>query len=57
MVVKAINQIIGDRGEMFDVLEENIMIVIALEDETSTESLDAKLEELQREFLKRANAK
>ena len=42
---------------MLDVLEENIRTVIALEDETSTESLDARLEELQRELLKRANAK
>ena len=57
MIVKAINQIIGDRSEMLDVLEENIRTVIALEDETSTESLDARLEELQRELLKRANAK
>lgn len=57
VVVKAINQIIGDRSEMFDVLEENIRTVIALEDETSTENIDARLEDLQRELLKRANAK
>lgn len=57
VVVKAINQIIGDRSEMLDVLEENIRTVIALEDETSTENLDVRLEELQRELLKRANAK
>ena len=57
VMVKAINQIIGDRSEMFDVLEENIRTVIALEDETFTEKLDARLEEVQRELLKRANAK
>ena len=57
VVVKAINQIISDRSEMFDVLEENIRTVIVLKDETSTENLDARLEELQRELLKRANAK
>ena len=57
VVVKAINQIIGDRSEMFDVLEENIRTVIALKDEISTESLDARLEDLQRELLKRANVK
>ena len=32
-------------------------MVLALEDETSMESLDAKLEELQQELLKRANAR
>lgn len=57
VVVKAINQIIGDRSEMLDVLEENIRTVITLKDETFTENLDARLEELQRELLKRANAK
>lgn len=32
-------------------------MVLALEDETSIKSLDAKLEELQQELLKRANAR
>lgn len=56
-VVKAINQTIGDRDEMFDILEENIKMVLALEDENSLESINARLEETQRELLKRANAK
>lgn len=56
-VVKAINQTIGDRDEMFDILEENIKMVFALEDESSLESINARLEETQRELLKRANAK
>lgn len=56
-VVKAINQSIGDRDEMFDILEENIKMVFALEDESSLESINARLEETQRELLKRANAK
>lgn len=56
-VVKAINQTIGDRDEMFDILEENIKMVFALEDENSLESINARLEEIQRELLKRANAK
>lgn len=56
-VVKAINQTIGDRDEMFDILEENIKIVLALEDKSSLESINARLEETQRELLKRANAK
>lgn len=56
-VVKAINQIIGDRSEMLDVLEENIKMVLALEDKSSLESINARLEETQRELLKRANTK
>lgn len=55
-VVKAINQTLGDRDEMFDALEENIKMVLALEDESSLESINARLEETQRELLKRANA-
>lgn len=57
MTIKAINQIIGDRDEMFDILEENIKMVFALEDESSLESINARLEETQGELLKRANAK
>lgn len=41
---------------MLAALEKNIAMVLALEDETSMESLDAKLEELQQELLKQANA-
>lgn len=42
---------------MLTALEKNIAMVLALEDETSMKSLDAKLEELQQELLKRANAR
>lgn len=56
-VVNAINQTIGDRDEMFDILEENIKMVFALEDESSLESINARLEETQRELLKRANSR
>lgn len=56
-VVRAINQTIGDRDEMFEILEENIKMVLALEDESSLESINARLEETQRELLKRANSK
>ena len=55
--MKAINQIIDDRGEMFDVLQENIESVIIMEDKNSLESINARLEETQKELLKRANAK
>ena len=42
---------------MLVALEENIATVFALGDEGSIESINAKLEELQKELLKRANAK
>ena len=56
-VVQAINTALGGKDEMLTALEKNIAMVLALEDETSMESLDAKLEELQQELLKRANAR
>ena len=48
---------LGGKDEMLAALEENITMVLALEDETSMESIDARLEELQQELLKRANAR
>ena len=56
-VVKAINMVLGSKNDMIAALEENIATVLALNDETSMESIDAKLEELQQELLKRANAR
>lgn len=55
-VVRAINMVLGGKEDMLATLEKNIEMVLALEDETSMESIDAKLEELQQELLKRANA-
>lgn len=56
-VVQAINMALGGKDDMLSALEENISMVLALEDETSMESIDANLEELQQELLKRANAR
>lgn len=56
-VVKAINLVLGGKDEMLVALEENITTVFALGDDGSIESINAKLEELQKELLKRANAK
>lgn len=56
-VVRAINMALGGREEMLAALEENIAMVFALEDENSMESIDFKLEKLQKELLKRANAR
>ncbi|MEG0722330.1 MAG: hypothetical protein RR869_06385 [Lachnospiraceae bacterium] len=49
-VVTAINMALGGKEDMLAVLEENIAMILALEDETSMESIDAKLEEMQ-QFL------
>lgn len=56
-VIKAINIALGGKDDMIVALEQNIASVLALEDENSMESIKAKLEELQKELLKRANAK
>ena len=56
-VVKAINMVLGGKDEMLEALETNIATVFALEDENSLESINARLEELQKDLLKRANAK
>ncbi|KLE14148.1 recombinase family protein, partial [Clostridium sp. C8] len=56
-VIKAINKALGSKDDMLVALEQNIASVLTLEDEGSMESINAKLEELQKELLKRANAK
>lgn len=56
-VVKAINLALGGKDEMLIALEENIATVFSLGADGSIESINAKLEELQKELLKRANAK
>lgn len=42
---------------MIATLQENVEAVIRQKDETSSEGIDAKLEELQKELLKMANSK
>ncbi len=56
IVVRAINQVLRGKNEMLKTLEENIVAVLALEDDDSLESIQAKLEEKQRELLKLASA-
>ncbi len=55
-MVRAINQVLRGKYEMLKILEKNIATVLALEDEGSLESIQAKLEEKQRELLKLAGA-
>ena len=56
-VVKAINLTLGNRESMMATLQENVEAVIRQEDETSSEGIEAKLLELQKELLKLANSK
>lgn len=46
----------GNRDSMMAALQENVEAVIRREDEFSVEGIEAKLEELQKELLKRANS-
>lgn len=55
-VVRAINQVLGGKDEMLETLEENIRTVLALGDDNSLESINERMEELQKELLKTANA-
>lgn len=55
--MQAINLALGNRESMMATLQENIEAVIRQEDETSSEGIEAKLLELQKELLKLANSK
>ena len=56
-VIKAINLTLGDRESMMATLQENVEAVIRQEDEISSEGIEAKLLELQKELLKLTNSK
>lgn len=56
-VVRAINMTLGNRDSMMAALQENVETVILQEDESSAENIEARLEELQKELLRRANSK
>lgn len=56
-VIEAINLVLGNRDSIISTLQKNVETVIRQEDETSSESIDAKLVELQKELLKLANSK
>lgn len=54
-VVKAINLILGDPDRMIKVLQENIETILSQESEFTIGGIDIRLEELQKQLLKRAN--
>lgn len=56
-VVQAINLTLGNRENMMVILQKNVETVIRQEDETSSEGIETKLLDLQKELLKLANSK
>ena len=56
-VIRAINLTLGDRSGMLEILEKNVEAVIMEEDVSSADGINARLEELQKELLKLANAR
>lgn len=57
IVVRAINELLGDKSKYQEQLQQNIAAVIRGSAETSTDSIDKKLMELQQQLLKKANNK
>ncbi|MBQ6400662.1 MAG: recombinase family protein [Firmicutes bacterium] len=57
VVVKAINQVMGDPESLKRQLKENIAAVVRKSDALSPETIDERLLELQKELLQKANQK
>ncbi len=55
IILKAINEMILDKSGYMKMLQENIATVIRNDTSASTDEIDAKLVELQKELLKKAN--
>lgn len=56
-VVKAINNLLGQRDDFLEVLSNNMETVINEQDTTAVAEIEKKLEELQKQLLIRANSK
>ena len=57
LVVRAINRVFGKKDSMNNALQRNVEAVLAGTDSVAINEIDAKLEKLQKELLKVANAK
>ncbi len=57
LVVRAINMVLGKKDSMNNALQKNVEAVLAGTDDVAVNEIDAKLEKLQKELLKAANAK
>jgi len=56
-VVKAINEVLCGKDTYLSVLQENIATVLSEENDKTTDDIDRKLDELQKELLRLANSK
>ena len=57
MVVQAINRLLGDKSNYQVQLQQNIAKVIRETQKTTADGIDERLQELQKELLKKANTK
>lgn len=57
IVLKAINQTLDDKENLIKRLQQNIATAVRQSDATSVDGIDARLNELQRELLKKAHKK
>ena len=57
IIVEAINKLLGDKSSFLNVLQENIATVVKTSSAVLESDIDSKLQELQKELLKRANNK
>lgn len=55
IILKAINEMVLDKSGYMQILQNNIATVIRSDDSASVADIDAKLLELQKELLKKAN--
>ena len=55
--VKAINKALGGREDMIKGLQENIEKILSENSDTAVQEIDSRLLELQKELLKKANAR
>lgn len=56
-VVKAINELLGNKEPFLSTLQENIATILNEENDNATDDIDSKLDELQKELLKQAKSK
>jgi uncharacterized coiled-coil protein SlyX len=57
VTVKALNQILTDKGTFLKALQENIARAVVSADTLSPDGIQNRLEELQKELIKKANSK
>lgn len=57
IVLKAINQTLGDKENLIKTLQKNIAKAVRESDATSSDGIDERLNELQHELLKKAHKK